>query len=173
MQPLLKFILSYRSFQGTSQITKQIRIKQMQPVSIYLFSNGQFQDLLEIIQSGFCTGKFPHIIPHISPADIIRGQKARIQIGPTSTLSMGTELSIQQFESTLSKTGDEKRKVITLSKVSMTLSKEVRNCPNQGHRINALSKRASLFLPPSPSRKCLQKGPLPEDNATQLIVSQF
>ena len=40
---------------------------------------------------------------------------------------------------TLSKIGEDIRKVITLSKESMTLSKEIRDCPNQGHRLNALS----------------------------------
>ena len=43
----------------------------------------------------------------------------------------------------MSKIGEDIRKVITLSKESMTLSKEIRDCPNQGHRLNALYDRHS------------------------------
>ena len=50
---------------------------------------------------------------------------------------------------TLSKIGEDIRKVITLSKESMTLSKEIRDCPNQGHRLNALSDQNALYHNPS------------------------
>ena len=40
----------------------------------------------------------------------------------------------------MSKIGEDIRKVITLSKENMTLSKEIQDCPNQGHGINALYK---------------------------------
>ena len=47
----------------------------------------------------------------------------------------------------MSKIGDEIRKVITLSKESMTLSKEIQDCPNQGHGLNALCQSVSQSQP--------------------------
>ena len=47
---------------------------------------------------------------------------------------------------TLSKIGEDIRKVITLSKESMTLSKEIRDCPNQGHRLNALFRNNTMQI---------------------------